>query len=88
MKNKEVYKVIGEVFKKNSLVILGTSLLISLFEIVSAYQSYMETGSRKTITFEVPYLCIIIFLFIMGFNYCFKNYGGWLSIRADRKSFF
>lgn len=87
MKNKEVYKVIGETFKKSSVVILGISILISLFEIASAYQSYMETGSRKTITFELPYLFIIILLFMMGVNYCFKNYGGWLSIRADRRSF-
>lgn len=87
MKNKEVYKVIGEAFKKSSVVILGISILISLFEIASAYQSYMETGNSKTITFELPYLCIIILLFMMGVNYCFKSYGGWLSIRADRRSF-
>ncbi|MBU3803715.1 MAG: hypothetical protein H9872_03000 [Candidatus Cellulosilyticum pullistercoris] len=87
MKNKEVYKVIGEAFKKSSLVILGINMLISLFEIVSAHQSYLEAGNRKMITFELPYLGIIIFLFIMGANYCFRNYGGWLSIRADRRSF-
>ena len=87
MKNKEVYKVIGEAFKKSSLVILGINMLISLFEIVSAHRSYLEAGNRKMITFELPYLGIIIFLFIMGANYCFRNYGGWLSIRADRRSF-
>ena len=87
MKNKEVYKVIGEAFKKSSLVILGINILISLLEIVSAYRNYIEVGNYKMITFELPYLSMIIFLFIMGVNYCFRNYGGWLSIRADRRSF-
>lgn len=87
MKNKEVYKVIGEAFKKSSLVILGINMLISLLEIVSAYRSYIEVGNRKMITFELPYLSIIIFLFVMGVKYCFRSYGGWLSIRADRRSF-
>lgn len=87
MKNKEVYKVIGEAFKKSSVVILGISMLMSLFEIASVYQSYMETGNRQTITFELPYLFIVILLFMMGVNYCLKNYGGWLSIRADRRGF-
>lgn len=87
MKNKEVYKVIGEVFKKSSLVILGINILISLLEIVSAYRNYIELGNYKMITFELSYLSIIIFLFIMGVTYCFRNYGGWLSIRADRRSF-
>lgn len=87
MKNKEVYKVIGKAFKKSSLVILGINMLISFLEIVDAYRSYIEVGNSKMITFELPYLSIIIFLFIMGFNYCFRHYGGWLSIRADRRSF-
>lgn len=87
MKNKEVYKVIREAFKKSSLVILGINILISLFEIVSAYLNYIEVGKYKMITFELPYLSSIIFLFIMGITYCFRNYGGWLSIRADRRSF-
>ena len=85
MKNSEVYKVIGEAFKKSSLMIIGVSMLISLFEVVNIYGNYIETGKLYIIDFELYYLFMIIMLFIMGIKYCLKNYGGWLSIRGDRK---
>ena len=87
MNNSEVYKVVGEAFKKSSLMIIGVSILISLVEIVSIYQSHVGVGKRYVINFEFYYIFIIIALFGMGIKYCLKNYGGWLSIRADRKRF-